>query len=60
VSLSSIYYSSAGSVVSAGGNFASLGINMGSQAPALARKLDLSVTIRNLVRNSIRNQIRVQ
>jgi hypothetical protein len=68
-SLSSVYYSAVGADVSVTGNFASFGINMGSQAafnllkefwPELARKLNLSVTIRNLVRNSIRNQIRVQ
>jgi hypothetical protein len=67
-SISSAYYSAFGADVGVGGNFASMGINLGSDAafdlfkefwPDVARKMKLNVWIRNLVTASIRDEIRV-
>jgi hypothetical protein len=67
-SISSAYYAGCGANVTVGGNFANIGINLGSDAaydllkefwPDAARKLKLSIWIRNLVRAAIRDQIRV-
>jgi hypothetical protein len=67
-SISSVYYSACGADVGAGGNFASMAINLGSDAafdlfkefwPDVARKLKMNVWIRNLVTASIRDEIRV-
>ncbi|MBZ5498921.1 MAG: hypothetical protein LAP85_21190 [Acidobacteriia bacterium] len=67
-SLSSAYYAAAGADVGVGGNFASMGINLASDAafdvlkefwPDVARKLKMSVWIRNLVRAALRDSIRV-
>jgi hypothetical protein len=68
-SLSSAYYSIYGANVSVGGNFASIGINLASEAafdvfkelwPEAARKLKINLWIRTVVTNAIRDQIRVQ
>jgi hypothetical protein len=67
-SISSSYYAACGANVGVGGNFASVGINLGSDAafdilkefwPDAARKLNLSLWIRRLVRTSIRDRIRI-
>lgn len=67
-SISSAYYSRFGANVGVGGNFASMGVDFGSEAafdvfkefwPDVARKLKLNVWIRNLVRASIRDAVRV-
>jgi hypothetical protein len=66
-SISSAYYSAFGADIGVGGNFASMGINLGSDAafdlfkefwPDVARKMKLNVWIRNLVRATIRDEIR--
>ena len=67
-SLSSGYYAATGARVSAGGNFASIGINLASDAafdvlkefwPDFARKIKMNIWIRNLVRSALRDSIRV-
>lgn len=67
-SISSTYYAGCGAHVGIGGNFASIGINLASDAafdilkefwPDAARKMKLSFWIRNLVRASLRDQIRI-
>ncbi len=67
-SLSSAYYAATGANVSAGGNFASMGINLASDAafnvlkefwPDFARKIKMNVWISNLVRAALRDSIRV-
>ncbi len=67
-SISTAYYSACGADVGIGGNFANIGINLGSDAafdlfkefwPDVARKLKLNVWIRNIVRASIRDEVRI-
>jgi hypothetical protein len=67
-SISSAYYSSFGADVSVTGNFASFGMNIGSEVafdvlkeflPDVARKLKINVWIRNLIRGAVRDSIRV-
>ncbi len=66
--LSSAYYAATGANVSAGGDFASMGINLASDAafnvlkefwPDFARKIKMNVWISNLVRAALRDSIRV-
>ena len=67
-SVSSIMYSSYGADVGVGGNFVAFGSNMGSEAafnvfkefwPDVARKMKLSLWLRNIVRSQLRDYVRV-
>jgi hypothetical protein len=61
-------YSSYGADVGIGGNFVAYGNNMGSEAafnvfkefwPDVARKMKLSLWLRNIVRSQLRDYVRV-
>ncbi len=68
-SISSVYYSEYGGATGVGANFASIGVNLASEAafdvfkefwPDVARKLKINIWVRNLVRSSIRDAIHVR